>query len=559
MAPKVCTAEEAAGLVSSGDTITVSGVIRSMLPAKILDALEMRFLSENEPRDLTWFDPFPTGVPGVEPLSHVGMLKRVIGGWYSAHPNLRDMIVANQVEAYLYPLGTLGFICQQIAAGRKGFLTQTGLETYIDPRIGGARLNDVTTEELVSVVDIDQDEYLWYKAFPITVAILRGTTVDEEGNLSLEEEAVTMNILNQALAAKACGGTVIVQAQRIVKAGAIPARMVAVPGILVDAIVLDPDQYDNPDSSLAGWMRPTVRLPRPPKEVLISPDPDTWTHWALERRIDDAALETLPLVPDTIVARRALLEMYPGIDINLGAGLPLRAIVPACVEEDIDQRCNLTSEGGQLGGDFSGGHFAAYRSNTRAILDTPSIFSYYSAGLIQTTFLGMLQFDRDGNVNVLRLGDTIVGPGGSMDIAVAAQQIVFCGTMKVVGLETAVQDGRLQITHEGAIPRGVEQVEAICFNGRKMLREGRDVLYVTERAVFRLTIEGPMLIEVAPGIDIERDVLAQMDFRPPLAREVKIMDPRIFQPRAMGLRADWDNWPPQASAADPVEVAASPA
>jgi len=183
---------------------------------------------------------------------------------------------------------------------------------------------------------------------------------------------------------------------------------------------------------------------------------------------------------------------------------------------------------------------AAYRANVRAALDVPSIFSLYSAAIIDVSFLSMLEFDRDGNVNLHYYGKTLVGPGGSMDIAEAVKRVVFCGTLRAVGLEIRAGDGRLEIVREGAVPRGVEKVQAISFNGKRMLRQGKSVLYVTERAVFRLTEDGPMLIEVAPGVEVERDVLGQMDFRPRVSPNLRMMDPGIFRPGAVGLRRRWE-------------------
>ena len=540
---KLCSAEEAAALVQPGDCITVSGTIHMMLPQTLLRAIEMRFLTEGSPRDLTWFEPFPTGIPGIEPLSHEGLIKRVIGGWFTPHPALRDLILANKVEAYLYPLGTLAFNCQQMAAGRKGFLTNVGLDTYLDPRVGGARLNACTTEELVSVTEIDGDEYLWYKTVPITVALLRGTVADEEGNFSIQNESITMSVLNQALAARANGGTVIVQVENVVKAGTIPPRQVAVPGILVDAIVVDaqPDgDANDPATAVLGvsWLHQLDPIRTPPKEVMLSLDPECWRIWAQEGRVDpERAVPARALVNDALIGRRAVQEMHTGEIYNIGQGLPARDIVPAAVEEETDTDVVLSMEPGQFGGNFNGG---GWRSGVTSILDTPSIFSFYEAGNIKASFLSMLEFDAEGNVNLLRYGDTLVGPGGSMDIGHGAPKIVFNGTFRAVGLEARGVGGRLEIIHEGAVPRAVARVQAICFNGRRMLQAGKEVLYVTARAVFRLTEAGPELIEIAPGIDLEQDVLAKMDFRPRIAADLRTMDPRIFRSGPIGLRQDWE-------------------
>ena len=534
---KVMSAAEAVALISDGDCITVSGTVMHMLPSKVLEALEVRFLSEGHPRDVTWFDPFPTGLPAIEPLSHEGFLKRVIGGWYTPHPALRDLINQNKVEAYMYPLGTLSFWCQQMAASRDGYLTKVGLETYLDPRQGGGKLNAVTKEDLVALVNLEGQEYLWYKRLPITAAVLRGTTSDADGNISLEEENLTMNVLHQAMAARRFGGKVIVQVKRVVPNGSIPPRLVALPGLLVDCVVVAPDQHRDEGNPDRDWLDQDKWIGRPPLTVALSPDPAVWKSWLESGELPPHALDELLANPaaDKVIARRAALELRAGEVVNIGAGLPGRNINPAAIEEGLDEAVQLTAEGGVIGGIPSG---VGLRGNVRFYFDTPGIFGFYNAGLITSTYLGMLDFDRQGNVNNLRYGDTWVGPGGSMDIAHNARRIVFCGTFTAGGLQVEAKEGRLHILHEGKVPRVLERVPAVCFNGPRMLREGKEVLYVTERAVFKLSAQGPVLTEVAPGVDIERDVIGRMLFRPVVAPDLHPMDQRIFRKELMGLRND---------------------
>lgn len=533
LAPKVCTAEQAAALVRDGDCITVSGTVGWMIPNKVLRALEVRFLTEGSPRGLTWFDPFPTGIPNNEPLSYPGLLKRVIGGWYTPHPRLREMICGNEVEAYLFPLGTLSFWLQAMAAGRDRYFTKVGLETYLDPRNGGGRLNARTREDLVTVVSVGDEELLSYGQQRIDVALLRGTVADEEGNLSFEDEHCTMNVLYQALAAKRFGGKVIAQVSRVVAKGAISPRLVTVPGVLVDAIVLDPEQPHDDLFPELDWITPWTRLPRPPARVLTSPNRQAWLRWLADGVIDECVPEDRPLVNDVLIARRAAFELRHGDVVNIGQGLPAREILPVAIEEGLDQETVLSIETGHLGGIVNG---LGFRANATAILDTPAIFSLYGSGLVNTAYFSMLEFDAEGNVNLLRYGDTWVGPGGSMDIAEAVGKIVFCGTLRAAGLRAEGREGRLVIESEGAIPRAVERVQGVCFNGPKMRREGKEVLYVTERAVFRLADTGPELIEIAPGADLDRDVLGQMAFRPAVAPLLRTMDARVFEAGPLGLR-----------------------
>ncbi len=533
---KVCTAEDAVAGIPDGACITVSGTITVLLPRTLLGALEARFLSEGRPRDMTWFEPFPTGEPGIEPLSYPGLLKRVIGGWYTPHERLRQMIVDDEVEAYLFPLGSLSFWCQAMAAGRDRYLTKVGIGTYMDPRLGGGKLNSRTTEDIVSLATVDGDEHIVYPRLAIDVALIQASTVDEDGNVSLEDEPATMNVLYQALAAKRFGGRVIVQARRQVAAGQIPPRLVAVPGVLVDAVVINPSEERDDSTGTMSFLMPAHRISRPPTRVLTSPQRKVWRRWLTEATVDDSCPPIREVTADMAIARRACLSLEPGAVVNVGAGLPLREMPPVAIEEGVENDVLLSIETGVLGGLFNGAGFLA---NVVAYLDTPGIFSLYGSGLIRSAFFSMLEFDADGNVNLLRYGSTWVGPGGSMDIAEAVEDVVFCGTLRAGGLRVTGRDGRLVIDAEGKAARAVSDIQGVCFNGERMRSQGKTVHYITERAVFRLTDDGIELTEVAPGIEIERDVLGQMAFVPKLASDLRTMDERIFRPGPMGLRRDW--------------------
>jgi propionate CoA-transferase len=533
---KVCSADEAVATIPDGACITVSGTITLLLPRTLLGALEARFLSEGHPRNLTWFEPFPTGEPGIEPLSYPGLVRRVIGGWYTPHERLRQMILADEVEAYLFPLGSLSFWCQAMAAGRDRYLTKVGLDTYLDPRRGGGKLNSRTTEDIVSLATVDGEEHIVYPRLPIDVALIQASVVDEDGNVSLEDESATMNVLYQALAAKRFDGRVIVQARRQVATGQIPARLVAVPGVLVDGVVINPAEERDDSTGTMSFVLPSHRVARPPSRVLTSPNRKVWRRWLTEATVDESCPQTRPVNADMAIARRACLSIEPGAVVNVGAGLPLREIPPVAIEEDVEGDILLSVETGVLGGTFNG---AGFHVNMSAVLDTPGIFSLYGSGLIRTAFFSMLEFDADGNVNLLRYGTTWVGPGGSMDIAETVKDVVFCGTLRAGGLRVTGEDGRLVIEAEGTTPRAVTDIQGVCFNGERMRRQGKTVHYVTERAVFRLTDDGVELCEVAPGIDIDRDVLCQMTFVPKVAADLHMMDERIFRPGPMELRQDW--------------------
>ena len=537
--PTIATPEEAVASIPDGGTITISGTIGYMLPIPVLDALERRFLETGHPRDLTWFDIFPTGLAGIEPLAHEGLLKRVISGWYTLHPRLREMILAEQVAGYCYPLGTLGFWCRASAAGQ-ALLTETGLDTYMDPTHDGANaggcLNQlVASEALVERVELASGPQLMFRPMPVDVAIIRGTTVDRAGNLSLEDEQVTMSVLHQALAAKRQpGGQVIVQAARLVDEGEIAPRQVAVPGELVDQIVIHSEAHVDESAPMLDWMDQEAVLPRPPRQVMLDHDTEVWRRW--QEAGETPAPRERKLTADIIAGRRALMELKRGELVNLGLGPPMRDVAAAAVDDDVDPELRFSVETGVLGGVMNG---RWYRSGVTSILETADIFSMYTTSVMDASCLGMLEFDAQGNVNLLRYGDTIVGPGGSMDIAAHIQRLVFIAPFRAGGLKAIGQDGNLRIEREGKFSRAVEQVQAVCFNGPRMFEQGKLVRYVTERAVFELTRQGPMLTEIAPGVDLQRDILSLMDFQPVISPDLRTMDTRIFRQGQVGIRDDW--------------------
>ena len=381
-----------------------------------------------------------------------------------------------------------------------------------------------------------------FRPMPVDVAIIRGTTVDRAGNLSLEDEQVTMSVLYQALAARRQStGQVIVQAARLVDAGEIPARSVALPGELVDQIVIHPEAHIDESAPMLDWLDQEARLPRPPRQVLLDHDTEVWRRW--QQNGETPPPRERRLSADVLAGRRALMQLNPGELVNLGLGPPMRDVASAAVDDDIDPELRFSVETGVLGGIMNG---RWYRSGVTSILETPDIFSLYTTSVMDASCLGMLEFDAQGNVNLLRHGDTFVGPGGSMDIAAHIDRLVFLGPFRAGGLDALGHDGRLHVRREGRFPRGVEHVQAVCFNGPRMFEQGKTVHYVTERAVFQLTEQGPMLTEIAPGIDLQRDVLDQMEFTPPIATDLQEMDPRIFTMGPIGIRNDWGLPPLQA-------------
>lgn len=513
MVNKILDVEEAVRLIKSGDTITVSGILGILYPEMFMSALEARYLASGEPGDLTWFDPSPTGPgPGFEHLCHKGMLKRVIESWFTLFPQLVEMVLKDQIEAYCFPLGSLHLLLREMARQSPGLLTQVGLHTNIDPRIRGGKLNNVTEEDLIRLVEFDGEDWLFYKTFPIDAAIIRGTTADEEGNITVEEEPLTLGILYQAMAAKNSGGKVIAQVKRVAARGSLNPRDVIVPGILVDAIIVDENQAQNesiPERYVAG-VAGDIKVPEP--EVAV-----------------------IPMDCHKVIARRAAQELKPDMVINCGGGIPIVSFLPVTLEEGIQELVTVTIEHGSVGGTFGA---VATSGNTKYITTYQPLFDFYHGGGLDCTFLGFGQTDQYGNLNLDKFGPTIAGAGGSMDIAHVTKKVMFIGTFTQGNLEAGIDDGKISILQEGRNKKFLKNVEMITFSGSEMWRKGQEVLYITERGVFRLRENGLELIEIAPGIDLERDVLGQMEFTPAIADDLKQMDPRIFCDREMGLRKD---------------------
>jgi len=510
----VClSAAQAAELVKDGDTVIISASGGGVNEATaILSALEARFLETGRPRDLTVCHPCGLGDAkggGTDRFAHPGMVRRVIAGHWSWSPRICQMILDNEIEAYCWPQGVISHLFRAIAGGRPGVVTHVGLGTFADPRLGGGRCNTRTTEELVEVVTLGGREVLFYPAFPVDVAIIRGTTADEWGNITMEREGVTLEALAASMAAHNCGGRVLAQVQRMAEAGSLDPRQVRVPGVLVDAVVVDPGQR-------------------------MSAFTDYNPAYAGEIRIPVAELAPLPLNVSKVVARRAALELRQGLVVNLGFGMS-DGVAAIAAEESIFDRFTLSIEQGATGGIPAMGGDFGLAANPQAILDAPSQFDFYDGGGIDLSFLAFAQVDALGNVNVSRFGGRLIGPGGFINVSQNAKRVVFCGTFTTKGLDVEISEAGLRILREGGVRKFVKQVEEVTFSSQYAHRQGQQVLYVTERAVFRLIEDGMELIEIAPGIDLEWDVLAQMEFRPEIAPGLKTIDRRVYRRARMGL------------------------
>lgn len=510
---KIMGVNDAVELVKDNDTLCIVGFIGSVLPQELIVALEKRFLETGSPRDLTLH--FCTGggdgdKRGENALAHEGLLKRIVGGHFGLVPQLQKMIAENKVEGYNLPLGTIGHLYRDIAGGRIGTLTHVGLKTFVDPRLEGGKMNERTHEDLVEVVEIAGKERLLYKAQHLDVAFLRATVCDEDGNFTMDKEASALESLALAEAVHNQGGKVIVQAETIVQRNTLDARKVKIPGILVDAIV---------QSVPENHMQTYVAQYNP--------------AFSGECRVPVDSMEPMALNERKVIARRSAMELIPNAIINLGIGVP-EGISNIANEEGLPG-LKLTVEAGGIGGFPSGGNAFGAVTNPDCIIDLPSMFDFYDGGGLGQAFLGLAQCDRFGNINVSRFGPKIAGCGGFINITQNTKNVVYCGSFTAGGLKIAINDGRLQILQEGKVKKFINDVEQVTFSAQYAKENDQNVMYITERAVFKL-IDGVLtLTEIAPGIDLQKDILDQMEFKPAIANDLKTMDERLFKPEKMGL------------------------
>ncbi len=515
MKDKVVSAEDAVAIIRDGDTLCNSGFVGIGTPDHLLSALEKRFLETGSPRNLSLL--FAAGQGdgkerGLNRLGHEGLLKRVIGGHWGLIPKIGKLAIENKIEAYNLPQGCISHLYREIAAGRPGVLSKVGMRTFVDPRLEGGKINEITKEDLVSLVTLAGEEWLHYKTMPLDIAFIRGTTADPQGNITMEREALTLDNLAMAMAAKNNNGFVIAQVERIAEAGSLHPRLVKIPGVLVDCVVVSPPE-DHPQT------------------YAIQYDPG----YAAEMRVPLKSLPIMDLNERKIIARRAAFDLPLNGVVNLGIGMP-EGVASVAAEEKILKYLTLTAEPGVIGGvPASGLNFGA-AVNTDAIIEQNQQFDFYDGGGLDMACLGMAQTDASGNVNVSRFGPKLAGAGGFINISQNARKVVFVGTFKAGGLDINIEAGGLQINQEGKAAKFVEKVEQVTFSGDFAREKGQQVLYVTERCVFELTAEGMMLTEIAPGIDLQKDILDQMDFQP-IVKNPKRMDGRIFIDMVMGLEA----------------------
>lgn len=513
---KVITARDVPALIPDGATIAVEGFIGSGVADEIHYEMGEAFQRTGHPNNLTLIHAGGIGdgaERGMNYYAHEGMLKRVIGGHWGMAPKLQPLVQNNQMEAYNLPQGVITHLMREAASKKPIYLSRVGVGTFVDPDFGGGKLNERSTEDIIHKTEIKGEPYLVYDVPEVNVAILRGTYADERGNIAFDDEPLTLEATAEAMAAHNHGGIVIVQVKKIVKNGELNPKLVKIPGLLVDYVV------EATSEDYHGQTYQTMHNDQFIQSGEIHHDMD----------------EILPLNQRKVIARRCAMAIPEGAKIiNYGIGMP-EMVAQVLKEEGVANRYTPTVEPGTFGGAPQSGLDFGAAIYPEATIDQPYMFDFYDGGGIDVTFLGLAECDQNGNINVSKFGPKIAGAGGFINISQNTEHVVFCGAFTAKGLKTEVKDGQLHILQEGSQPKFVSEVEQITFSAQNAKHRKQHIYYVTERAVFELRDEGLTLIEIAPGIDLEKDIKAQMQFEPLIASDLKQMDARIFEETLMHL------------------------
>jgi len=512
---KIIRPEDVAALIKDGATLGASALALAGWPEEVAMAIEKSFLETSHPAGLTLVHASGIGdwkTKGTQHFAHAGMVRRWIGGHTGLAADLAKMVIDGVIEGYCLPQGVICQLWREIAAHRPGVITKIGLETFVDPRLEGGKMNKATTEDLVQVITLRGEEWMLYPSFPVDVAIIRGTTADEDGNLTVEDEGALLECLPLAQAAKNSGGIVIAQVEHLAKAGTLHPKDVRVPGVLVDYVMVA--KPENHWQSAATYYNPA---------------------FAGNLKVPLTSIPELPLDERLVIARRAAMELTPGSIVNLGIGMPDGVAIVASMEGASDL-LTLTTELGAIGGVPAGGENFGMSFNAQAFVEQHAQFDWYDGGGLDQAFLGAAEVDLHGNVNVSKFKGRCVGCGGFINITQNCKKVVYCGTFTAGGLKVLVADGQLTIKQEGRGRKYVKTVEQVTFSGAYATRTRQPVLYITERAVFELREGVLTLTEIAPGVDLERDILAQMDFMPAIALDLKPMPAELFHAKWGGLR-----------------------
>lgn len=517
--PKFMSSCEAAGMIEDGSTIATIGMTLVSASESILKAIETRFLKTGSPRNLTLVHSCGQSDRdrGIQHFAHDGMLGKIIGGHWGLQPRIMEMISENKILAYCLPQGQFAQLYRSMAGGEPGKITKVGMGTFVDPRLGGGKMNDITRDapEIIDVLNIGGEEYLRYKPIPLDYVVIRGTKVDELGNLSTEEECMQLEVLSAVLAAKKYGGKVIAQAKQLVKAGSIHPKRVTVPGIFIDAVVI----CDNPEED----HRMTHSFFLDPAYCGDYKEPDTLAV-------------PLPMDMRKAIGRRASMEIHRDDILNVGTGIPNDTIGSIISEEDVSDDVTLTVESGLYGGLPLGGIDFGIAKNCYAMVRHDDQFDFYNGVGVDITFMGAGEIDEDGNVNATLLGSKPTGAGGFVDITANAKHVIFCSTFTGKDLNVSFDGGKVVINQEGKLIKCVKKVQQISYNAEIARRKGQKMHFVTERCVFELKPEGLYLTEIAEGIDLQKDILDLMEFKPKISKFLKKIPAIIYKDGPYGLK-----------------------
>lgn len=520
---KLTTAREAVKCIKDGDTIGINGFAFGYgFAEEVFQALEERFLEEGHPRDLTLL--FASGcgnggkqegVFGLDHVAHEGLVKRVIAGHVGLAPKFSGMINENKIAAYNFPQGVVAHLFRAIAGNKPGVLTRVGLKTFADPRLEGGRMNEAAKADgFVEVVNIHGEDFLFYRSIPVNVGIVRGTVGDESGNMTVTKEGVLLETLHIAQAAKNSGGIVIGQVKEVAQTGTLHPQEIYIPGIMVDHLV-----HAKPENH-----KMTCQLDYDPA-------------YTGEVKVPVSSIAPMSMGPRKIIAKRCAKELTLDTTINLGIGVP-EGVAAIALEEGIADRLTMTIEAGAIGGVPGGGHLLGGAANVEVLIGQPNLFDYYDGGGLDITYLGLAQADAKGNINVSKFNGRMVGCGGFVNISQNTKKVIFCGTFTAGKSVIEVKDNKLNIVEDGKFTKFIPEVEQVTFSGDYARETGQKVLYVTERAVFELREEGFTLVEIAPGVDLQKHILDKMEFKPIIAEDLKTMDADIFEDVVMGLKGE---------------------
>ena len=509
--PTFILPEEIPNLIKNGSTIATIGMTLVSSAETILKSIEDNFLNVGEPNNLTLVHSCGQSDcdRGIQHFAHEKMLYKIIGGHWGLQPKMMDLIKNNKILAYNIPQGQFAQLFRSMAGKEPGKISKVGLGTFIDPRIDGGKMNEITKSapDISDIINIDGEEYIRYKPIPLDYCIIRGTYVDELGNLTTDEEAMMLEVLPAVLACKRFGGKVIAQAKYKVKKGQLHCKKVTVPGVFIDHVVMSDNPEINHRQTHSFYFNPA---------------------YCGDIKVPDESSNIELLSVRKVIGRIAMMELSKDDVLNVGTGIPNDVVGPIVNEEGIADDVTITVESGIYGGIPMGGMDFGIAKNNFALIRHDDQFDYYNGAGVDITFMGAGEVDSKGNVNATKLGVKPTGAGGFVDITTNAKHVVFCATFTAKGLSCSFENSKLHINNEGSLIKFVKKLQQISYNGPIAFKKGYKMHYVTERAVFVLTENGLMLEQIAEGIDLKTQVLDLMEFEPLISKNLKFINKNVY-------------------------------